>query len=151
MSFYDLYNYARARGASRVIIIGKGIGGNPGRILFMDVSREKPVFFPLIVHLRGVIFANTVSPRFQRASSIVPLVCTAEDEVCEELAFALDVPYIGVLSESNFTFGRVALLEVVRRKKLGYVLKFLERNGEVGPKLLILRIVFREIVYRDEV
>lgn len=145
MSYAELFEMSRGMGARRVVIISKGVGGNPGRILFLDCTGDKPEFFPFIVHLRGVVFSEI--KRFRSPNNVVPVMCyLEEDEVCEELAFALDIPYLGVFREDVFhSFTRVMLVEPVRRKNLGYVVKFIEEGGEVGPKLLILRVVFRKI------
>ncbi|RLE61376.1 MAG: hypothetical protein DRJ35_00600 [Thermoprotei archaeon] len=145
MSYIELFELARGMRAKRVVIIGKGIGGNPGRILFMDCTKDKLEFFPFIIHLRGVIFSEVKS--FRNPNNIVPVMCyLKEDEVCEEIAFALDIPYLGVFEKEVFSsFDRVMLVEPVKKKNLGYVVKFIEKKGEVGPKLLILRVIFRKI------
>lgn len=141
LSEAELYAKAKSIGAKRVVIIGRGRGGNPGRVVFVDTSGEEPVKLPLILSLRGVIYLG----RVPRASSETPITWTRSGgELCEELSIALDVPCIGKYSSGvHREYGRVVVVEK-GGGKISYVIKFLEVGREVGLKLLVERLVWHE-------
>jgi len=100
MNVEELAVTAASMSASTVIIVCRGLKGNPGRILFLKIRRLGYDFHPLVLGLTGVKLIREV----QRGRKIYPkkeffsLSALKEDtHACHMmlwLADALQVPYI---------------------------------------------------------
>ncbi len=142
-SFEELVTLARALGASRLVIVGRGLHGNPGRILFYDIG-GKEVRALLAMLLKGVVFPPKLrSTRRPRAPVLVASTGSchgAADDAGEDIAYALNAPFVGCIAEeriSDFRGVRLLLVEHVLSSNLAYVLKFAEDSRELGLKILV--------------
>ncbi|MHB9302976.1 hypothetical protein [Thermofilum pendens] len=142
-SLPEVLALARARKASRLVVIYRGRGGNPGRMVFFDLSGDAPRVFPYLIRLRGVVFSPG-SAASRRPAREVPVVSLgSETELAEELSVMLDVTYLGAMGEEAVAKypGRLMVVEKVDRPSLAYVIKFYEGGSAIGPKLLIESLV----------
>lgn len=142
-NFEELVTRSRALGARRLIIIGRGLHGNPGRISFFDIStaETRPL---LTLVLRGVIFPERLrSIKKPTTPILVASVgrCLEPTGVyAEDLAYALNSSYIGCLSVNdfkNFKETRVLVVEYVQSTRFVFVIKFIENSQELGLKILV--------------
>ncbi len=148
MNLQELFLFSKTRGASRIVIICRGLYGNPGRIVFIDTSRPNLRFYPLILFLKGVKFARDSGIKINRPTSIVPIFSLDKgaEGFAQELASALNIPFVGILGEeTNYGFHRILLVESAQTKDLIYVIKFIEKGKDLGLKLLIKKVVYREL------
>jgi len=142
MNFEEVVELARSRNAERVIIVWRGLHGNPGAVLIVDVTEEAR--FVLVLVLRGVVFAGLKArpPLPEVKPPVVSL--GAEDELAEELALALNTVYLGAHTVEDLrgfsTYRRVVALEPVKRRDFVAVVKFLDQGEELGPKLLVRHV-----------
>ncbi|MEM0223820.1 MAG: hypothetical protein QXT33_04425 [Thermofilum sp.] len=142
-SFSELILRARSLGARRLIIVGRGLHGNPGRIVFFDIggTQTRPL---LLLRLRGVAFPEKLrSIRRPSARILVVSVgrCSEESEgIAEDIAYAVNSSYLGCLDEKDlktFREARVLVVEHVLEEHLAYVLKFIDNSQEIGLKILV--------------
>ncbi|MEM0376428.1 MAG: hypothetical protein QXI90_01440 [Thermofilum sp.] len=142
-SFSELILRARSLGARRLIIVGRGLHGNPGRIVFFDIggTQTRPL---LLLRLRGVAFPEKLrSIRRPSARILVVSVgrCSEESEgIAEDIAYAVNSSYLGCLDEKDlktFREARVLVVEHVLEGRLAYVLKFIDNSQEIGLKILV--------------
>ncbi len=159
LSLEELVALARDKGARRVLIVGRGLRGNPGRIVILDTTFETVMFYPLIIALSGIKLAREqgVKPTPPPAPTpIVPSPAQGENaEFAQELAAALDLPYIEVddLREIATLYPRAIVVEWVGSKRTKHVVKFVscsDRSAE-GPKLFVKRPVYRRLTYEEVV
>lgn len=139
MSLDELLLLARRVNASRIIIIGRGLYGNPGRLLFLGVSGEVEMKKILFLHLKGVVFSGMRNKPPLPAYRLPIVSLGVTDDVAERIALGFDALYLGRYSLEelrNFkSYSRVIAIEPINRK--GLVLKFLERGEPLGPRLLV--------------
>jgi len=157
LSLYELVLLARSYAAKRVVIVCRGLYGNPGRLLFLDTTVNRVKFYPLIVALSGVKLAReqgvkVVPPRAK--TPVIPRPCTPENrDFSQELAVALNLPYLEVenLQEVSFFYPRALLVEWVGGERTRHVVKFVStETGEMeGPKLFVKKAVYRELTYEE--
>lgn len=141
MSFAEVTELAKTWGAKRVIVVGRGLHGNPGLVLFVSTAEGEEGRLVLSLRLRGVVFSG-LKRRPPKPEVKPPVVSiSTEDELAEVLALALNTIYLGAYTLEDLkmfsTFKRVVALEPVRQKGFIGVIKFLEEGGEIGPKLLV--------------
>ncbi|MCC6058923.1 MAG: hypothetical protein LM563_01595 [Thermofilum sp.] len=143
-SFQELVLLSKGLGARRLVLVDRGLHGNPGKLLFYDLTREEPVRL-LVIWLRGVVFPEKLrSIRKPRAPLFVASTGGYSD-FAEELAVALNYPYVGEVdfSRTSFEGRRLLLVEPVGKGNLAYVLKFLEGSTDLGLKILVKRFATR--------
>lgn len=142
-SISELVLRARSLGAKRLIIVGRGLHGNPGRVAFLDIgnAQVKPI---LLLRLRGVAFPERLrSIRRPAARILVASVGRCLEEpvsIAEDVAYAVNSAYLGCLQEEDlkaFKDARVLVIEHVLKENLAYVLKFIENSQEIGLKILV--------------
>ena len=157
MSLPELAAVARSYGAVRVIIVCRGLYGNPGRLLFLDTSYEEVRFFPLILALSGVKLAREqgVKPTPPPSQTpVVPSPSIGENaDFAQELAAALDLPYLEVESVGELSpfCHRALVVEWVGSERTKHVIKFVScSSGEPeGPKLFVRKAVYRALTYEE--
>ena len=131
LSEEELCVLAREHGAERVVIVGRGRGGNPGRIVFLECGELSPIRLPFVIGLRGVVFLG----RVERSRDLTPIYSIGGcGYFCEELSMAFNLPYLGEYGEE--VKGRVMLVEYIGKRLLA-VIKFVEEGREIGVKLLV--------------
>ena len=148
-SFEELVALARVLGAKRLIIVGRGLHGNPGRMFFYSIEGGEAVPI-LTLWLRGVVFPQKLRSVRKPKSPILVLSTgrcrdTAED-VGEEMAYALNSLYVGCVTEehvASFREVRLLVIEHVLSNKLAYVIKFVENSQELGLKILVRLVKVR--------
>uniref|UniRef100_A0A7C1T6Z6 Brix domain-containing protein n=1 Tax=Thermofilum pendens TaxID=2269 RepID=A0A7C1T6Z6_THEPE len=143
-NFQELVVLSRGLGARRLTLVDRGLHGNPGKLLFYDLSREEPALL-LVIWLRGVVFPE--KPRSIK-KPVAPLFVASAGgylDFAEELAVALNYSYIGEVGSSgmSLTGRRLLLVEPVNKRNLAYVLKFLEDSRDLGLKILVKRFATR--------
>ena len=151
MDVSDLHLYARSLNASRVIIVGRGAYGNPGRITFLDTTREEPRYYPLILRLSGVSLGRDRGLKTVPAKIPTPIVISDPDpetvEFGQELATAFNRPFFeevdkGLVGE----YEKVLIIEKIRTNRVKFVIKFVSRNFKlVGPRIFIRDVILKEL------
>jgi len=149
----DLAEIARAYNARVVLIVGKGLQGNPGRLVFLTVMEYRYSFYPLIISLTGVKLARELNIR----PSSVPLesfsVATlknfsdATKELALALSEALQVNYTEISNLNSLThiFDRILFIEETNLEKNPFLIRFVKPSGKIdGPLLRVKRVVYRQ-------
>ena len=149
----DLAEIARAYNARVVLIVGKGLQGNPGRLVFLTVMEYRYSFYPLIISLTGVKLARQLNIR----PSSVPLesfsVATlknfsdATKELALALSEALQVNYTEISNLNSLThiFDRILFIEETNLEKNPFLIRFVKPSGKIdGPLLRVKRVVYRQ-------
>jgi len=142
MSLRDLYEHAKWVGAKRIVMVCRGLRGNPRRIIFMDSTGEAPAFYPLILKIRGVKLARELGGRRRKATSMVVYV-EQEDlkGFAHELAGALALSVIEDVArdEAHLYSDSLLFVEPVKSPRAEVALWFLDsKNWEpIGPRILV--------------
>ncbi|AKG39030.1 hypothetical protein MA03_06960 [Infirmifilum uzonense] len=144
MSMNEVALLAQSMRASRVIIVGRGLHGNPAGVSFLKISDDGTSEQILSLRLRGVVFSR-VSNRPKTPETKLPVVSIgSSEEYGEDIALAFDTVYLGRYSledlRSFTSYSRVIAVERVESKGITLVLKFLEMGEPIGPKLLVRKI-----------
>ncbi|MEM0306424.1 MAG: hypothetical protein QXK01_05495 [Thermofilum sp.] len=137
-SLGEMLALARYMGARRLVVVYRGLGGNPGRIAAWDVGGEVARRIPATLYLRGVVFSG--DKRIPRASSDVYVYSLGEEsEYGLDIASMFDLTYVGVVGvdELGGLSGRVLLVEPVKGRDFLFVLKFYENGAYIGPRMLV--------------
>jgi len=133
--------------------VGKGLQGNPGRLVFLTVMEYRYSFYPLIISLTGVKLARELNIR----PSSVPLesfsVATlknfsdATKELALALSEALQVNYTEISNLNSLThiFDRILFIEETNLEKNPFLIRFVKPSGKIdGPLLRVKRVVYRQ-------
>ena len=143
MSLAEVVERAKSLGASRVVIVGRGLRGNPGRVEILEGLN--PPFVSLVLKLRGVKLARElgVRPTPPLSAAVVAQPVPAAVEFAHELAAAMDLSILeGVRPEDLAdSYDSVLLVEHVGRGGAAFALWFLDprTGGPRGPRLLVER------------
>lgn len=146
-----LHLYARSLNASRVVIVGRGLYGNPGRITFLDTTHERPRYYPLVLRLSGVSLARDMGLKIGPSKTITPIVSSGSDteliELAQELAGAFNRPFFEGVSEDLLEeYEKVLVIERVRTKKAKFIVKFMNKDGKpAGPKMFVRDVILKEL------
>lgn len=143
MSLPALMAYARSLGARRVLCVGRGLSGNPGRLMFIDTATSNHYSQVFIIKLSGVKLARElgVTPNPPR----IVLVAAPSDalDFGQELAAALGLPFIETLDIRSLEHAcdSVLVVEPLSHPKAKFVLRFLKTSDSSynGPRLLVER------------
>lgn len=140
-SLPELLLHAKSLGARRLLIVGRGLKGNPGRIeVFKTLD---PPLVSLVMKLSGVRLARELSTEARPPRSLSVLVPPAEaaSEFGHELAAALDLPLVEGVDVEDLARAcdSVLLVEYVNRPRALFALKFIEpvSGAPRGPRLLV--------------
>ena len=151
MSLQEVLLHAKSIGAQRVIIVGRGLRGNPGRIEIIE--RMEPPLVSMIIKLRGVKLARELGVRPQPPHKL-SIVVQQPSEVLEfahELAVALNLPLIEEVepSELSHAYDSALLVEQASSTRPLPVLRFIDTlSGRPrGPRLLVEK--YRVTRYAD--
>lgn len=136
----ELIEHAKSLGATNVVIVGRGLQGNPGRIGIINLGSGygSPPF--LILKLKGVRLARElgVRPRPPTNIAVVALNQTLSLELGHELAVALNLPLLEGLEAVGSAYESVILVEALTSGL--QVVRFVSPNGAPrGPRLLVER------------
>jgi len=151
MSILDLFYRAKQLNCSRVIIVGRGLHGNPGRITFLMTDRSKPVFYPLILKLSGIKLAREmgVSLRSQPRKTVPVVVSNTSRERSEilefaqELAAAINRPFLEVdYNTLKEDFENVILVKRSKKAKHCVSIYSLRDDKVTGPTILVEKTVY---------
>jgi len=141
MSLLDVVANAKALGAQRVLIVGRGLMGNPGRIEIME--RLDPPYISLVLKLSGVKLARElgVRPRPPRAIVLTTQPSNEASEFAHELSVALNIPMVegvGVSGPSSI-YDASLFIEYVGKPRALFALRFLDSSTGMprGPRLLV--------------
>jgi len=155
MNYVDLFEYAKSLGAARVVVVCRGLRGNPGRIVFLDTTAEELCFYPLILKLRGVKLAREMGVRPSPPRRAV-VAAPSEAEAIEfgqELAGALNLTFVeGVeAGELAGTYDSVLLIEPVRSPRASFAVKFVDPStlAPRGPRLLVEKYYLKRPEYPE--
>ncbi|HDJ97174.1 MAG TPA: hypothetical protein ENG54_01760 [Thermofilum sp.] len=150
LNIEELWYLAREYGAKRVVIVCRGLYGNPGRLVFLICNGDSPSFYPLILKLGGIKLAREEGIRLTQPKNITPIAVSVEEPDIilfgQELAAALYLPFLGYSTLEDLNqFESIIYVEKVGSKKTKYVVKFLSpKDGAItGPKIFV-----REAYYR---
>ncbi|RLE89624.1 MAG: hypothetical protein DRJ49_02440 [Thermoprotei archaeon] len=154
LNIEELATKALDLGAERVLIVGRGLHGNPGRITFLMISEERYYFYPLIIQLKGVKLMRELhdisSPgRVERCAIVITPGPSIElSELAHSLSEVLGIFYLeedSLRSLSN-AFDNIIVLEEIPSIGTRFVLKFINPRDlkPSGPKLFIKRVLYRE-------
>lgn len=141
MSIREVLFHAKTLGAQRVIIVGRGLRGNPGRIEIFE--RMEPPLVSMIVKLCGVKLARElgVRPQPPRRLSVVVQPSSEAWEFAHELAIALNLPLIEEVEPRDLShvYDSALLVEQVGRTRALLALRFVDAvSGHPrGPRLLV--------------
>ena len=155
MSYPQLVEYARALGVMRVVIVCRGLRGNPGRIVFLDTTSSSVSFYPLILKLKGVKLAREmgVKPTPPRNMVVAAPLTPDSVEFGQEVAGALNLDFVeGVgVEDLASTYDGVLVVEPVESRKAIYALKFVDPKSlrPRGPRLLIASYYLRRLRYGE--
>jgi len=141
-SFQELVLLSKGLSARRLVLVGRGLHGNPGKLLFYDISREEPSLL-LVIWLRGVVFPEKLRSIKRPRAPLFIVSTEGYSDFAEELAVALNYPYVGGFDPSSpgFEGRRLLLVELVGKENFAYVLKFLEGSADLGLKILVRRFI----------
>ena len=148
----DLAEKARAYNAKTVLIVGKGLRGNPGRLVFLRIMEREYFFYPLIVSLAGVKLARELKVRPSPVSTESFSIVTLEDfsDNTKELALALsEALQVNYTETSNLKslahiFNRVLFVEETNFEKSPFFIKFVKPDGKNdGPLLKVKRVIYK--------
>ncbi|RLE84776.1 MAG: hypothetical protein DRJ41_02505 [Thermoprotei archaeon] len=154
MDINDLYLYAQSLGALRVIIVGRGLHGNPGRVVFLDTTQESPRFYPLILSFSGVTLARDLGIKIAPSRTLTPVVVKRSDPeilgFAQELSGAINRPlFEGNIGDLVEGYDKLLLVENLRSKKARFVVKFIDKEFKLaGPRMLVREAVLKEIPVR---
>ncbi len=158
LSIEELFSLAKGLGAKRVVIVCRGLMGNPGRIIFLDTSEEEVSFYPLILRILGVKLAREHGVKATRPRGLVVVPGNLDDEVVQlsqELASVLCLNCIELpleeLSSIQAHYGGALLVE--RRGGKAFVLRFINTSDlkPIGPRLTVGNVVYRRLRYEEVV
>lgn len=143
MNYMDIFRYAKSLNAYRVVVVCRGLKGNPGKIIFLDVIGSKPKLYPLILKLKGVKLAREAGIVVKRPSSII-VSAQAESEILDfgmELAGALALPFIEnvELHDLSMLAESALVIEVSESLENAFILKFVDTRTDNlrGPRLVV--------------
>ncbi|MEM1508736.1 MAG: hypothetical protein QXY49_06380 [Thermofilaceae archaeon] len=146
MNYLDIFRYAKSFNADRIIVICRGLKGNPGKIVFLDVTGSKLKLYPLILKLKGIKLAREAGIVIERPSSII-INARAESEILDfgmELAGALALSFIenAELYELSTLAESALVIEASESLKNFFILKFVDtRTGNLrGPRLVVEKV-----------
>lgn len=136
----ELVAYARELGAANLVIVGRGLQGNPGRIEIVNLSSGGNAFHRLILKLRGVRLAREygIRPRPPPEIAIVARVEPPSLELGHELAAALNLPLLEAddLNAVRDVYQSVIFIEPLASGLLA--VRFVSPEGAPkGPRLLV--------------
>lgn len=159
-NFRELCEYARSLKASRVVIVGRGLSGNPGRVVFLDSMQECPRFYPLIIGIAGIRLGREMGVKVTPPPTVVPVIpspASREDvdliEFSQELAGALDRPFIEIdPALASAGYSRAILVEGVKRRKAKLLIKFVELPSlrPAGPSIFVGKWIYRGAEVAEE-
>lgn len=143
-SFQELALLSKGLGARRLVLVDRGLHGNPGKLLFYDLSQDEPVLL-LVLWLRGVIFPEKLRSIRRPANPLLVASIGGYLDFAEELAIALNYPYLGGVDPgiADFDNRRILLVEPSEKKSFAYVLKFQEGSRDLGLKILVKKFATR--------
>lgn len=141
MSLGELLATAKSMGASRLLIVGRGLHGNPGFLQIVSTQGDGYGELLMTIRLRGIVFGR-LKRRPQPPESQLPVVSLNNaEEFAEDLAVSLATIYLGNYTADDVkkfvSYTRVIAVEGVGKRDFVAVIKFLEGGGELGPKLLV--------------
>ncbi len=146
MNYMEIFKYAKFLNADRVIMVCRGLKGNPGKIMFLDVTGPELKFYPLVLKLKGVKLAREAGIAVKRPNSAI-VSARAESETIEfgmELAGALTLPFIEntELRGQSMLAESVLLVERSESLESTFILKFIDaRTGNLrGPRLTVEKV-----------
>ncbi len=148
----DLAEKARAYNAKTVLIVGKGLRGNPGRLVFLRIMERRYFFYPLIVSLAGVKLARELKVRPSPVSIENFSIVTLEDfsDNTKEFALALsEALQVNYTETSNLEFlahifNRVLFIEETNLEKSPFFIKFVKPGRKIdGPLLKVRRVIYK--------
>lgn len=128
MSFEEVLERARALGAKRVVVVGRGLKGNPGRLEILSTSLPLPRAHLLLLKLKGVKLAREQGVRPKPPLNLVVVTTPVEEVVnfAHEVAIALDLALVEAdpsrLSELSDVYDAVLLVEPA--PQVGFILRF---------------------------
>jgi len=141
-------------GAERVLIVGKGLYGNPGRLVFLITTEENYYFYPLIIQLKGVklireLDETSLPSKIERCAIVIAPESSIElSELAHSLSEALGIFYLEENSLKSIAraFDNLIVLEETLSINMRFVMKFVNPKNlkASGPKLFIKRVVYRE-------
>jgi rRNA maturation protein Rpf1 len=136
----EVIEYARSLGATNVIVVGRGLQGNPGRIGIINLSSGYRTHPSLILKLRGVRLARElgVKPHPPTGIAVAAVDQPSSLELGHELAAALNLPLLEGLESVGSAYESVILVETLASGL--QVVRFVSSEGAPrGPRLLVER------------
>jgi len=136
----ELVEYAKGLGAANLVIVGRGLQGNPGRIEIVNFCSSEETLYRLILKLRGVRLAREYGAR-PRPPPEIAIVAQAQPpslELGHELAATLNLPLLETDDPSAVkgVYSSIILVEPLTGGLLA--VKFVSPEGEPkGPRLLV--------------
>jgi len=151
MNILELYYKAKQLGSSRVIIIGRGLHGNPGRITFLITDKDTPIFYPLILKLSGIKLAREIGYRLTKQPKfLVPVILGNRTnievlEFAQEFAAAIDRLFFDInVKTLKKEFEKIIIINKSERKNTKYIIEFydIKKKKTTGPLLFIEKAVY---------
>ncbi len=148
----ELAEKARACEAKSVLIVGRGLHGNPGRLVFLAIMEDEFFFYPIIISLAGVKLARElrikVAPvSFEKFSvAVLENASSAAKDFALSLSEALQVNYTESSSLKFLApvFDRLLFVEETNMEKIPYLVKFVKPSGKAdGPFLKVSRVLYK--------
>ncbi|MEM1690647.1 MAG: hypothetical protein QXG48_01815 [Thermofilaceae archaeon] len=137
----DVLLQAKTLGALRVLIVGRGLMGNPGRIeVFKTLD---PPYTSLVLKLSGVKLARELATKPQPPRSLAVLVQREQEalEFGHELAAAMNLPLVEDAKPEELAnvYDSLLLIAYVKHPRTLFALKFVkpESRQPRGPRLLV--------------
>ncbi|RLE92514.1 MAG: hypothetical protein DRN04_10020 [Thermoprotei archaeon] len=125
-----------------VIVVGKGRGGNPGRMIFLKIYEDKYEILPLIIGIEGVVLIREIKNADVPEKVASTIIASNTDQLPDLLSDALGLSSIEVESIEDLqgTADTIMWIEKVKRK---YIIRFF--NGQnlrlSGPIIKVNKVV----------
>jgi len=143
MSLYEVAEKAAETGAEKVLMVDRLKGGF-ARIRFLKVH-EGVTQVPPSIHLRGARFRREFKAR-RKDSRVLFIECDSKrnpktDRLIQNLSDFLELPVIDA-GKAVYKRGTVMRVSEDPLKRLQISFYFMPKNIEVGPRILVSRVVW---------
>jgi len=144
MSIEEVAIKAYQLAIDHVVVVGKGRGGNPGRMIFLKIYEERYEILPLIIGIEGVVLIREIKDAHVPEKVTSTIIASNTNQLPELLSEALGLSSIEVESIEDLQ-GAADTIMWIEKSKQKYVIRFF--NGQSlklsGPIIKVHKVVRR--------